>query len=413
MTLHILALETSSSLCGVALLSQEQGQVHVRTLEHDATGEHAERLLPMVDDLLDQAGISPGQLAAIAFGQGPGGFTGLRVACGVAQGMGFALNIPVIPVVSLLAVAVRDQLPGGASASVVVQDARMGEVYLAAYLPDADAALGWRELQAPVLLNAGHVGHWLQQVLPAWRAAHGADLAIRLAGDALPAYPALSQLQVGQGSTIEVGSPLRPDAPTIARLALISWHTVGGIAPEFAAPLYVRDKVAYTTQERQQGMGGNPKAQAPAVSILPMAAEHLDDVAAIELSVQSFPWTRGNFADGLQAGYGAWVASEAGRIVGFCMVMFAPDVAHVLVIAVSPDSQKKGIGALMLQYCEREARSRGLPALLLEVRPSNQNALRFYQHHGFSQLAVRKDYYPAAHDQREDACVMEKKLGAT
>src|SRR5690606_24858615 len=108
MTLHILALETSSSLCDVALLTQAYGRLNVRILEHDATGEHAERLLPMADDLLAQAGIMRSQLTAVAFGQGPGGFTGLRVACGVAQGMAFALNIPVIPVVSLLAVAVRD-----------------------------------------------------------------------------------------------------------------------------------------------------------------------------------------------------------------------------------------------------------------------------------------------------------------
>lgn len=414
MTLHILALETSSSLCGVALLTQADGRLNVRILEHDATGEHAERLLPMADDLLAQAGIMRSQLTAVAFGQGPGGFTGLRVACGVAQGMAFALNIPVIPVVSLLAVAVRDHkaATAPASLSVVVQDARMGEVYLAAYLADGDAASGWRELQDPVLLNAEHVGRWLQQAVSGWQAVYG-ELSVRLSGDALLAYPALSQVQVG-GARIELGAPLRPDAETVARLALIGWHTGGGIAPELAAPLYVRNKVAYTTLERQQGQGGNPKAPEPgAVTILDMAAEHLDDVADIERSVQSFPWTRGNFADGLQAGYGAWVARQSGRVVGFCMAMFAPDVAHVLVIAVAPSSQKKGIGALLLRHCENAARLRGLPALMLEVRPSNGNALNFYQRHGFKQLAIRKDYYPAGDGQREDACVMEKTLGAT
>ncbi len=413
MTLHILALETSSSLCGVALLTQAGGRLQVRTVEHDATGEHAERLLPMADDLLAQAGIGRSELAAVAFGQGPGGFTGLRVACGVAQGMAYALDIPVIPVVSLLAVAVRDHPAAAPSApiSVVVQDARMGEVYLAAYLADADAASGWRVLQEPLLLNAEHVGHWLEQTLPGWQAVLGGAPPVRLSGDALLAYPALARLRLAQ-SRVELGAPLRPDAETIARLALIGWHTGGGIAPEFAAPLYVRDKVAYTTLEREHGLGGNPKAAEFAVSIQDMAGEHLDDVVAIEQSVQSFPWTRGNFADGLRAGYGAWVARQSGRIVGFCMVMFAPDVAHVLVIAVSPSCQKKGIGTLLLRHCEREARARGLPSIVLEVRPSNENALNFYRRHGFMTLAVRKDYYPAAHDTREDACVMEKRLAA-
>ncbi len=411
MTLHILALETSSSLCGVALLTQLDGQSRVRALEHDATGEHAERLLPMADDLLAQAGIARSDLAAVAFGQGPGGFTGLRVACGVAQGMAFALDIPVIPVVSLLAVAARDYHAATAlaSVSVVLQDARMGEVYLAAYAADGDAAAGWRVLQEPLLLNAEHVGSWLGQTVAGWRAVLGKEFAIRLAGDALLAYPDLAQLRLGP-FPVESGRPLRPDAETIARLALISWHTGGGIAPELAAPMYVRDKVAYTTLERQQGLGGNPKAPEYAVSIHAMTAEHLDDVAGIEASVQSFPWTRGNFSDGLRAGYGAWVAQRSGQVVGFCMTMFAPDVAHVLVIAVSSHCQKKGIGALLLRECEDEARLRGLPAIVLEVRPSNENALRFYRDHGFVPLATRKGYYPAGADKREDACVMEKRL---
>src|SRR5690606_17451734 len=144
MTLHILALETSSSLCGVALLSVGAAEPALRVLEHDATAEHAERLLPMVDALLSQAGITRSQLSAVAFGQGPGGFTGLRVACGVAQGIGFALDIPVLPISSLLAAAASDFAlqqkqggPGIAAAGevrVVVQDARMQEVYMAAYV---------------------------------------------------------------------------------------------------------------------------------------------------------------------------------------------------------------------------------------------------------------------------------------
>src|SRR5690606_33990227 len=121
---------------GVALLSRaDDGAIDLKLLEHDAVSEHAERLLPMADELLEQAGIARVDLSAVAFGQGPGGFTGLRVACGVAQGMGFALDIPVIPVPSLQAVAAREHLAlsGRAPLQIVVQDARMGEIYLAAY----------------------------------------------------------------------------------------------------------------------------------------------------------------------------------------------------------------------------------------------------------------------------------------
>src|SRR3546814_15230499 len=95
MDAYILALETSSHLCEVALLSYLDGKIEVRTAAHDAVGEHAERLLPMVDQLLAQADLDRGSLDAVAFGQGPGGFTGLRVACGVAQGIAFALDIQI------------------------------------------------------------------------------------------------------------------------------------------------------------------------------------------------------------------------------------------------------------------------------------------------------------------------------
>src|SRR5690606_17705028 len=103
MTTHLLALETSSSVCGVALAPLDGSARPLHTLEHDATAEHAERLLPMVDAVLEQGGVGKGALAAVAFGQGPGGFTGLRVACGVAQGLAYALGIPVVPIDSLMA----------------------------------------------------------------------------------------------------------------------------------------------------------------------------------------------------------------------------------------------------------------------------------------------------------------------
>ncbi|WP_437701803.1 tRNA (adenosine(37)-N6)-threonylcarbamoyltransferase complex dimerization subunit type 1 TsaB, partial [Achromobacter xylosoxidans] len=107
MELNLLALETSSSRCGVALLRAFDGRLEVAVREHEGSQEHAERLLPMANELLAEAGLAPGALQAVAFGQGPGGFTGLRVACGVAQGMAMGLGIPVLPVVSHQAVAAQ------------------------------------------------------------------------------------------------------------------------------------------------------------------------------------------------------------------------------------------------------------------------------------------------------------------
>lgn len=412
MTVHILALETSSSVCGVALLSCSDDAVRVFVQEHDATGEHAERLLPMADGVMREAGIDRAQLSGVAFGQGPGGFTGLRVACGVAQGIAYALGVPVVPIVSLLAVAERDrnrQAQTGA-VRIVVQDARMGEVYLGVYQDRmAGTAVQWETLQAPVLLDAADVGPWLSQAWPEWPSTGHRPPVLRLVGDALDAYPDLRLIRL-DGIDTEAGDALRADAAAIASLALQAWRDGATLAPDHAMPLYVRDKVAYTTRERESGAGGNPRAEGFPIRIEPMLPEHLDDVAEIESLVQSFPWSRRNFQDGLDAGYTAYVARQAGRTVGFYMAMFAPDVAHVLVIAVAPDQQKKGIGGRLLDHCEQMARSKQLPAIILEVRPSNGNALAFYRHGGYQQLSTRRDYYPAADGRREDACIMQKAL---
>lgn len=413
---QLLALETSSSVCDVALLSYDGQAVTVRSLSHDATGEHAERLLPMVDELLGQAGLRRTDLDAVAFGQGPGGFTGLRVSCGVAQGIAFALNLPVIPVVSLHAAALRES--GDEPIRVVAQDARMSEVYVAAYGKAADQPSGWHALHEPILLDIADLIPWAAGQARQWTRHH--TPAVKLLGDALDAYPevlhedALVQaVRAFQGDIVlHRGGPWRASADAVARLAWHSFQAGRTVAPHEAAPLYVRDKVAYTTAEREQGRGGNPRAR-QAISIRGMTEADIEEAAAIEGGVQAFPWTSGNFRDALQAGYAGWVACQEGRIQGFALMMFAPDVAHLLLIAVRPDSQRTGVGYALLRHCEGQAAARGLPALILEVRPSNVRALTFYRNRGFTQIGLRKDYYPAQHNSREDALVMEKKLDGT
>ena len=409
MDLHLLAIETSSNVCGVSLLSRREGAVSIRSLSHDARGEHAERLLPMVDQLLAQNNVGRSQLSAIAFGQGPGGFTGLRIACGVAQGMAFALGLPLIPVVSLQAVAAREA--GDEPIRVVVQDARMDEVFAAAYRLSPGAGRGDEALDVlnePVLLSVDDVAHWLSVQTAQWKEDNG-QLAIRLMGDALEAYPRLADIELGN-ARLHIGSAARASSEAVARLGLQAFLAGRSVAPEQAAPLYVRDRVAFTTQEREKGFGGNPKAQALTARLARMTHEHLDEVAAIERSVQSFPWSRQNFSDALNAGYSAWVALKESRVVGFCVTMLAPDVAHLLLIAVAPDEHRRGVGYTLLRQSEADALSHDLNSIILEVRPSNLRAISFYQNRGYRQLATRKDYYPSGKGLREDAWVLEKRL---
>ncbi|WP_313697317.1 tRNA (adenosine(37)-N6)-threonylcarbamoyltransferase complex dimerization subunit type 1 TsaB [Achromobacter sp.] len=411
MELNLLALETSSSRCGVALLRAVGGRLEISVREHEGSQEHAERLLPMADALLAEAGIAPSGLHAVAFGQGPGGFTGLRVACGVAQGMALGLGIPVLPIVSHQAVA-ADVDGTSADAVVVALDARMNEVYLAVYRR-GDAAGDesvWETLQAPMLIAAAEVVPWTAHHLPNWSARAGQPLTPLLAGDAWEAYSADMSAPAEWRRAAEAQ---RPQAASVARLARQGWLRGEMLALELAAPLYVRDKVAFTTAERLRGEGGNPKARPSLTPPVPqpMTDADLDEVVALEAQVQAFPWTRGNFTDALASGYGAWTLRREGKLAGFCILMFAPDVAHLLVIAVAQDLHRQGLGGVMLDWCEQQARERGLEGLLLEVRPSNTSAISFYKGHGYLQIGMRRAYYPAEKGGREDAIVMQKRFG--
>jgi len=410
MTAILIALETSGPRCGVALLRADDSGVTVRLREHEGVQTHAERLLPMADELLADWGLRRTDIHAVAFDQGPGAFTGLRVACGVAQGLGLALGVPVMPVGSHRAVASQVQARPG-EAVVVALDARMQEVYLAAYtLGEAD---DWRVLQAPVLMPAAVVASWSAAQLPQWSALVGQPLSGVAAGDAWAVYAAHMPLPSGWRRAFEGDS--RPGADAVARLGLRDWRDGKALPADQAAPLYVRDKVAYTTIERMQGQGGNPRAALPAEAgpvIARMTAGDLDEVVALECAVQSHPWTRGNFADALAAGHGAWVLREGERdgerLLGFAVLMPAPDVAHLLVIAVACDVWRRGYGRQLLAHCEAEARRQGVPGVLLEVRPSNAAARAFYEKAGFLQIGVRRGYYPKGRGEREDALVLKK-----
>ncbi|VFR95374.1 TsaB protein, required for threonylcarbamoyladenosine (t(6)A) formation in tRNA / Ribosomal-protein-S18p-alanine acetyltransferase [plant metagenome] len=422
MMLNLLALETSSSRCGVALLRLCKGEVQLTLREHEGSQEHAERLLPMADALLAEAGLRRADLGAVAFGQGPGGFTGLRVACGVTQGLAFALDLPVLPVVSHLAVASQSvAVPG--QVVVVALDARMEEVYLAAYRRGAAEEAPWQTLVEPLLTPAAAVPDWLVAMFPAW-GVDATSLPVRVAGDAWEAYAG----QMALPALCERDPALRPGADAVARLGLAAWQRGETVPAEQAAPLYVRDKVAFTTAERAEGAGGNPRAQLPGpaaaapvstgsaalpagMTLSPMTREDIDAVLAIETAVQAFPWTARNLQDALAAGYPAWVLREAGgAAAGFYIAMHAPDVAHLLVIAVRRDAQGGGLGRYLMAHCEAAAAALGLEGVLLEVRPSNAQAQRFYARQGFKQIGLRRGYYPAAHGGREDARVLQKPL---
>lgn len=142
-----------------------------------------------------------------------------------------------------------------------------------------------------------------------------------------------------------------------------------------------------------------------------MQVHDLDAVVEIEQAVYPQPWSRGNFIDSLLNDYEAWVARDAsGRLIAYFLLMAMVDEAHLLNVSVRGDLQGQGIGRHLLDRVVLLTRAKGLQSVLLEVRPSNTRALAVYLRYGFVQVGVRKAYYPAADNLREDAVVMRLKL---
>lgn len=224
--MKILAFDTSTDTLSVAVGVWPAGGGAPQVWQHCAPGgaKASATLVPAVLALLAQAGLTLAELDAIAFGRGPGAFTGLRTACAVAQGLGFGANRPVLPVDTLHAMAEEARHQHGSRQVVVALDARMNEVYTARY--DFDAA-------------DQHAGF---AVLPP-EAVH-AEPPWVLAGNAFAAY----------GDRLPRGVPrldVLPTATAMLRLAPALLAAGRAMPADDAMPLYIRDKVAFTTDERQ------------------------------------------------------------------------------------------------------------------------------------------------------------------
>jgi tRNA threonylcarbamoyladenosine biosynthesis protein TsaB len=223
--LKILAIETSTEYCSVALW--QDGMVSERS---ELVGQkHSELLLEMLDALLKDAGVTISQLDGIAFGKGPGSFTGVRIACGVAQGLAFGSNLNVVGVCTLQALAKAC----GHNKVIAALDARMGEIYLAVYEKQGEE---WNVVIEPCLCKIEHA--------PAidgegWFGA-GSGFAVTNA--------ALTARYTGHLSGVDAG--VVPQASAVAQLAAIEFANGKAVDAALALPLYLRDKVALKTSER-------------------------------------------------------------------------------------------------------------------------------------------------------------------
>ena len=154
-----------------------------------------------------------------------------------------------------------------------------------------------------------------------------------------------------------------------------------------------------------------PVAPAVEARFEPMTPERLDAVLAIEQSVYSHPWSRRNFADTLAAGHNALCLLAGDELLGYFVAMPGFEEVHLLNITVAPAWQRQGWALVMLDALALWSRGQGAHWLWLEVRASNTRAQQIYLRRGFMRVGLRKGYYPAGHGLREDAVVMNLRLG--
>jgi tRNA threonylcarbamoyladenosine biosynthesis protein TsaB len=224
---NILALDTATENCSAALWQDGR----LGGCEELLARGHAERILPMLDELLREAGVELAAIDAIAFGRGPGAFTGVRLAASVTQGLAFGAGVPVVPVSDLAALAQRvlDAEPA-AQRVLVCNDARMQELYWGCFERQADGLAA--------ASGAEHVGGMDSIVLPAtWSSG------MHAVGSGFAAYPPLATTLGGSLARLHEG--LWPRAAEIARLAVPLVRSGAALPAADALPVYLRDEVAH------------------------------------------------------------------------------------------------------------------------------------------------------------------------
>ncbi|MBN6077535.1 tRNA (adenosine(37)-N6)-threonylcarbamoyltransferase complex dimerization subunit type 1 TsaB [Aggregatibacter actinomycetemcomitans] len=228
----LLALDTAIEACSVALLRGGE-KIHS---EQFAQREHTKHILPMVDEILAQAGIKLHQVDALVFGRGPGSFTGVRIGAGIAQGLAFGANLPVIPVSNLAAMAQAAYVQYQAENVLTAIDARMNEVYFAYWQAkkvrsDFGTFLSWAPIIAEQVCSLPKVLEQVEQQI------HGDAV---LAGSGWAAYPQLTEANLGKSTDITL-----PSALYMLDLALPKWFAGEIISPLEIEPIYLRNEVTW------------------------------------------------------------------------------------------------------------------------------------------------------------------------
>ncbi len=226
MSVKILALDTSTENCSVALLIDDR----IYSRSEVAPRDHTKKILPMVDELLTEAGLKLKDLDALAFGRGPGSFTGVRIGIGIAQGLAFGADLPMIGISTLKAMAQASYRLHGAEKVASAIDARMNEVYWGRFARQPDGQ--WQDVDSECVIAPQSLIANSHADVSSWTTA----------GTGWAAY----QAQLAQLPYTQVAGDVEfPDAQDIVLLAKLEWEQGHSVAVEESSPVYLRDNVTW------------------------------------------------------------------------------------------------------------------------------------------------------------------------
>ena len=374
--MKILGLDSSGLVASVAI-AEDDNLLGEYTVNYKKT--HSQTLLPMLDEVARMIELDLSSIDAIAVAGGPGSFTGLRIGSATAKGLGLALEKPILNVPTVDALAYN--LVGHRDMVCPLMDARRNQTYTGLYRFDGndmqvlrgECAVGIDEIAADI---------------------NSRGEAVVFLGDGVPVFKAYLEEQL----TV-------PHSYAPARSGRCAWHAVlqrgkngeRGGTPSGISP-------AVPGGKRAQGAGSRKRKGKRMSIIRSMRAEDATKVASLEAEIFSQPWSENAFLDSLRLPDTIFlVAEESGVIQGYIGMYLAVDEGEITNVAVDPACRRRGIGEGLLTEMKKRATDHKIARIVLEVRVSNEGAIRLYEKQGFSSVGIRRGFYEFP---REDARIM-------